>query len=141
MSSDKQKVDFIASESGFSQSLAGGYTTTPIVVELFANEALQLPFHIRTGQQCLDDIAERKVFKYVEFHGNGQNPGTLRVRIYIDGRYICDGKVTLSESPTKHRKVNLPIGKRIGYTIDVEAAGSASLRAIEFTHDGMHSQS
>jgi hypothetical protein len=63
------------------------------------------------------------------------------VRIYIDGRYVCDGRATVSEVPSRHRKVNVPIGRQIGYTIDVEFAGNALPRAIEYTFEGMSHES
>ena len=134
-------VNFIAAESTMKQVVSDIEFVQPEICELFVDEVTPLPFHIRTGQQSLGDIAERKRFKYVEFHGYGVNPGTIRVRIYIDGVYICDGMATLSENPDKRRRVNIPIGKQMGYAIDVEIAGCANLRAIEFTVEGMHSQS
>lgn len=139
--SNKGVINFSAAESTFSQVVSDLPYVQPEICELFADESTPIPFHIRTGQQTLGDIAERKRFKYIEFHGYGVNPGTLRARIYIDGIYICDGLVSLSENPDKRRRVNIPIGKQIGYSIDVEIAGCANLRAIEFTVEGMHSQS
>lgn len=133
-------LDFIDAESSMQSSLDIIFTDAAIW-ELFNDESTLLPFHIRTGQQALGDIAERKRFRYVEFHGFGINPGTLRVRIYIDGRYVCDGRATLSETPDKKRRVNIPIGRQNGYVIDVEVAGVGNLRAIEFTYDGMNSPS
>ena len=139
--SNAQRNDFIKSESTFSQTMSASYELLPVIVELFVDESLKLPFHLRTGQQCLGDVSERKRFRYVEFHGTGQNPGTISVRIYIDGKFVCSGVATLSESSNKHRMVNIPIARQSGYAIDIECAGSASLRAIEFTHDELPSQS
>lgn len=132
---------FTTAESLLGVDMSSVSSVDSVIGELFVDESTLLPFHIRTGQQCLGNIAERKRFKYVEFHGFGVNPGTVRVRIYIDGIYICDGLATLSETPDKKRRVNIPIGKQMGYTIDVELCGCANIRAIEFTFEEPNSQS
>jgi hypothetical protein len=134
-------INFSTSESKMQQTVADIEFTELAIHELFVDETTQLPFHFRTGQQTLGDVGERKRFKYIEFHGAGVNPGTLRVRVYIDGRYVCDGNITMTETPDKKRRVNVPIGRQIGYTIDVECAGVGNLRLIEFTFDSTNSQS
>jgi len=112
-----------------------------VVAELFRDEAPTMPIHLRTGQQSLGSVTERDQFHHVEFHGYGINPGTARVRIYIDGKYVCDDQVTLSENPTKTRRTCIPIGRQNGYTIDVEIAGQCEIRAIEFCYQPMPSTS
>ena len=91
---------------------------------------------VRTGQQSFGTPAERKRFTQVEFHGKG----TLYVRIYVDGIWISDATVTLSESPSKDRRVGIPTGTR-GYVMDIEFCGDADLRAIEFEYKPMQRSS
>jgi len=135
-------VNFAKAESTFSQTVdIPSGSVQPIIVELFTDESFKLPFHIRTGPQGLGDVSDRKNFSHVEFHGYGSTPGTLRVRVYIDGRYVCDGNVTLSENPNTHRRINIPIGRKIGHTIDLEICGNANLRSIEYTFEGTDSPS
>lgn len=107
----------------------------------------RIPLHIRTGAQTLHnsndyrkydagDPVARKRFQQIEFHGKG----SLYVRVYVDGIWICDGTVTMTESPSKDRRLGIPIGTR-GYTIDVEFCGDADIRALEFTYEYMVSPS
>ena len=112
-----------------------------IIAELFRDDSTPIPIHIRTGQQSLGSITERDQFHHIEFHGYGINPGTARVRVYIDGRYVCDDMVTLTEAPNKTRRTCIPVGQQNGYSIDVELAGHCELRAIEFCYTPMPSTS
>lgn len=111
------------------------------IFELFADEQHGITYHIRTGQQCFGSPAERKRFHYVEFHGSGPLSGTLHVRVYIDGRYVCDGQSVTTETPNKVRRVNLPIAQSIGYAIDVEFSGDVPIRMMEFAVSPMVSTS
>lgn len=111
------------------------------IYELFADTDTVIPYHIRTGQQAFGMPAERKRFHYIEFHGWGQVSGTLRVRVYIDGVYVCEGKSVTTEAPNKVRRVNIPVTKSIGYTVDVEFAGDVPIRMIEFAVSPMNSTS
>lgn len=79
---------------------------------------------------------ERKKYRQIEFHGKG----TLYCRVYVDGVWICDGSVTLTETPSKDRRLGIPIGTR-GYNIDIEFCGDADIRALEVTYDNMSSTS
>jgi hypothetical protein len=92
----------------------------------------RIPMHIRTGAQSLGNPTERKRFTQIEFHGTG----TLKCRVYVDGVYICESSVTLSETPSKDRRLGIPIGTR-GYTIDIEFVGDANVRAVEYTFKPM----
>ncbi len=107
----------------------------------------RVPLHIRTGAQTLHNVNDyrkydagdpvgRKRYQQIEFHGKG----TLYVRVYVDGTWIADGTVTMTESPSKDRRFGIPIGTR-GYTIDVEFCGDADVRAVEFTYEYMQSPS
>jgi len=107
----------------------------------------RIPLHIRTGQQTLQNMHDfrqydaadpvaRKKFQQVEFHGKG----SLYVRVYVDGTWICDGTVTMTETPAKDRRLGLPVGTR-GYTVDVEFCGDADIRALEFTYEHMQAPS
>jgi hypothetical protein len=106
-----------------------------------------IPLHIRTGAQTLHNVSDmrkydagdpvgRKRFQQIEYHGKG----SLYCRVYVDGIWICDGSVTLTETPAKDRRLGLPIGTR-GYTIDLEFCGDAAPRAVEFTYEYMPSPS
>lgn len=96
----------------------------------------RIPLHVRTGAQSMGNPTERKKFKQIEFHGSG----TLWCRVYVDNVFICDGSVTLTENPSKDRRLGIPIGTR-GYTMDVEFCGDANVRAIEFVIGEMKSTS
>jgi hypothetical protein len=107
----------------------------------------RIPLHIRTGEQALHNLSDmkkydagdpvgRKRFQQVEFHGKG----SLYVRVYVDGSWVSDGTVTLTETPSKSRRLGIPIGTR-GYMIDVEFCGDADVRAVEFTYEYMQSPS
>lgn len=88
---------------------------------------VNIPLHVRTGPQSFGSPDERKRFKQVEFHGTG----TLYVRAYVDGVWISDGTVTMTEAPSKMRRFGLPVGTK-GYTLDLEFCGDANLRAVEY---------
>lgn len=95
----------------------------------------RIPLHIRTGACQMGNpggAMERKRFRQVEFHGNG----TLYARVYVDGTWICDGTVTLTETPSKDRRLGIPTGTR-GYNIDIEFCGDADIRALEVAYDEM----
>ena len=107
----------------------------------------RIPLHIRTGSQTLQNMHDfrqydaadpvaRKKFQQLEFHGKG----TLYVRVYVDGSWVADGSITMTETPSKDRRMGLPTGTR-GYTVDVEFCGDADIRALEFTYDHMPSPS
>ena len=107
----------------------------------------RIPLHVRTGVMTLHNLSdykaydagqptERKKFQQIEFHGTG----SLYVRVYVDGIWICDGDVTLTENPSKDRRLGIPIGIR-GYLIDVEFCGNADIRAMEFSYSPMSSPS
>lgn len=96
------------------------------ICELFADQTKQLPIHTRVTWGAPGVL---KRFESVKFLGRN-TIGTFRVRIYIDGSYVCDSRVTLSRQPSRHNKVNIPIGRQVGYTIDVEFAGIADPRSV-----------
>ena len=96
-----------------------------------------IPIHIRTGAQSLGYPTERKHFRAIEFHGEGINNGLLGVRIWIDGRYVCEGRATMSDNGNCIRKVNLPVAKSVGYSIDIEFTGTVRLRGMEIKYEAM----
>lgn len=96
------------------------------------NESGKVPLHVRTGAMTFGAPHERKRFRAIEFHGSG----TIYVRVYVDGTWISDGSVTMSESPSKNRRMGLPIGTT-GYAVDVEFCGDANIRAVEFDITGL----
>ena len=87
----------------------------------------RIPLHVRTGPIRVGQLTERYKFQQIEFHGKG----TLFIRVYVDGVWICEGDVTLTETPSKDRRLGLPTGTR-GYILDLEFCGDADIRAIEF---------
>ena len=91
----------------------------------------KLPIHIRTGAQSLGTPSERKHFRQIELTGEGYNNGLLGVSVWIDGRYVCEGRITMTETSTCVRRINLPVNKSVGYTIDVEFTGMADIRGME----------
>lgn len=92
-----------------------------------------MPLVVRSGVKGFESRTERKRFGQLEFFGNG----TLSVRVYIDGVFIANDQVTLAEAPTKPRKMNLPRGYRVGYTIDFEIYGDCDKLVTEFTYDSI----
>ncbi len=100
----------------------------------------RIPIHIRTGANPIPErggAMERKRFRQIEFHGKG----SLYVRAYVDGIWIADSTVTMTESPSKDRRFGLPIGTR-GYNLDIECCGDVEfLRAIEVAYDPMDTTS
>ena len=94
-----------------------------------ASSTFRIPIHIRTGNQSFGNPVDRKRFTQVEFHGRG----TVMVRIYVDGTYIGQWPATMTETPSKDRRIGIPIGIR-GYVMDLEFAGDADIRAIEYEY-------
>lgn len=82
------------------------------------------------------DPSERKRFQQIEFHGKG----TVFCRVYVDGVWIVDASATMTESPSKDRRVGIPVGTR-GYTVDLEFSGDGDIRAVEFSFTPMSSTS
>jgi len=109
-------------------------TATRKVSEFFANDKVLIPYHIRTGDNTLGEPLVKKKFRDVRFHAL-EDKGTLHVRIYIDGRYVCDGQSTVAVNPNKIRQVNIPVQKCMGYCIDLEISGDVPLRGVVFTYD------
>lgn len=114
-------------------STATALTTTGRGVYKFnASNTARIPLSIRTGHQAFGDPTERKRFCQLEFHGKG----TVRCRVYVDGIWVCDGVATMTETPTKERRVGLPVGTK-GYVMDVEFCGDADIRAVECFYKSM----
>lgn len=103
---------------------------------LFAGDK-NMPMFLRSGQKGFGNVSERRKYSHIELYGNG----TLNVRLYIDGRYVSDDIVTLTESPHRVRKMNIPRGYRTGYTIDLEIMGDTDRLLVEYVFENMGSQS
>jgi len=99
-------------------------------------KSLRIPMHCRTGYQAMGNPTERKKFRQIEFHGTG----TVYCRVYVDNVYICEGSITMTEVPSKDRRLGLPIGTR-GYAMDLEFACDGNLRAIEYAYSPMKATS
>jgi len=104
------------------------------VFELDKPSDYRIPYHIRTGSNPCDESSIRKKFFDVRFFALEER-GTLHVRIWIDGRYICDGQSTVSTTPNRIRQVNLPVGNCVGYCIDVEFSGDVPLRGMAINYE------
>ena len=63
--------------------------------------------------------------------------GWLGVRVWVDGRYLCEGRATMTETGNSVRKVNLPVSKAVGYAIDIEFTGMVRLRGMEIRYEVM----
>lgn len=141
----------ITKQFNFDQFVQSQCTMNPVTnwgvafgtgVYSFATDpSTRIPFYIRTGQQSLGDPTERKRFDHIEIHSDNFANGTLAVRVWIDGHYVCDGMLVATETPSKVRKLNLPRKMNTGYVIDVEMAGDVDLRAVEFHFDAMRATS
>jgi hypothetical protein len=95
----------------------------------FSTTGTPVPFMIRTGELGCGSPLEKKLFQAIYVYGNG--PGTVRVRVFIDKHYVCDGKLVFAELPNDKRKLNLPLRRSKGYVIDVELASTGKPRGIE----------
>jgi len=116
--------------------------TSGLGVYSFATDpSTNIPFYVRTGQQSLGDPTERKRFDHIEVHADNFKVGTIAVRVWVDGHYVCDGMLVPAETPSKVRKLNLPRRMNTGYVIDLEMAGDINIRAIEFHFDAMRATS
>jgi hypothetical protein len=115
----------------------GFATNTGLSVwKLFSGKS-NMPLVIRSGQKGFGNTTERRKYDHLEFYGNG----TLYSRCYIDGSWIADDIVSLTEVPTKARKFNLPKGQRIGYNLDFEAYGDTNRLVVEYGYTDMESPS
>ena len=97
----------------------------------------KIPFVIRTGPMGLGAPTERKAFRSIDFYADGAVNGRVGVRVYLDGRYVCSGAVTCSEQATVHRRINIPVAKCQGHTVDIELAGNVRLRAVSTRFEGV----
>ena len=101
------------------------------------NGKSNMPLVIRSGQKGFGNTTERRKYEHLEFYGNG----TLYARCYIDGNWIADDIVSLTELPSKARKFNLPKGQRLGYNLDFEAYGDTNRLVVEYGYAEMESPS
>jgi hypothetical protein len=104
--------------------------------KLFAGRN-NMPMFVRAGQRGFGTFSERKKFSQLEFYGSG----TMSVRVFIDGRHITDDIVTLTEAPSRPRKMNLPRGNRTGYNLDFEVMGDTSRLIVEYLYEDMKAPS
>jgi len=125
---------FLTAQGGMTDSFSPAATSSVGVCRWDWTNPDRLPYHIRTGQQSMGDPTTRKKFWDVKMYGS-DTQGTLHVRVYMDGRYICDGRSVLANSYNQIRKVNIPNGWNAGYTLDLEFAGDAKFRTIEYNYD------
>jgi hypothetical protein len=122
------------SQMGVDVAFTTSGTVTRDLFHFAVNGDYSVPYHIRTGDNSLGSPLIKKKFRDVRFHAL-EDKGTLHVRVYIDGRYICDGQSTVATNPNRERQVNIPINKCMGYSIDVEFSGDVPLRGLVITYD------
>jgi hypothetical protein len=128
---------FIGAQSSMNSSPSWGTASGLGLFTFGSSKTGSIPFYIRTGQNACGDPTERKRFNNIQIHSDGSRGGTIGARVWIDGRYVCDGRLTPTETPDKRRKLNIPKNQNTGYVIDVEIAGDIPTRAIEYNFDGM----
>jgi hypothetical protein len=118
------------------QTIGGKYSygMDKFIYDLDGNNDVKIPYHLRTGQQTLNIPTIPKRFYGIKFYSEHYQ-GELHVRVYIDDKYVCDGRVVPYLNSTKAIMINLPNNRNIGYSIDVEVAGTVPLRAFEFLYD------
>jgi len=116
------------------QESGGEYGRTKYIYDFDGNRDVQIPYHLRTGQQTLDTPTVQKRFSGIKIHSEHYR-GELHVRTYIDDKYVCDGRITPYTNAQKSITINLPSGRSTGYSIDVEVAGTVPIRAFEFIYD------
>ena len=93
-------------------------------------KARAIPVGVRTGETSFGSPTELKRIDYIDFHGEG----TLIVRVIVDKIWVIDGRVTMTENPSKTRRFCLPTGLS-GYVINLEYYGVIELlRAIEISY-------
>jgi hypothetical protein len=121
-------------QMGVDATMTTSGTVTRNIFHWVASEKYAVPYHIRTGDNSLGAPLIKKKFRDIRFHAL-EDRGTLHVRIYIDGRYVCDGQSTVSTNPNKIRQINIPANKCMGYSIDLEISGEVPLRGAVYTYD------
>ena len=132
---------FKVSQLGMTDAVYVPANTFLMITELDKQSPYKIPYHIRTGANPCGESSIRKKFFDVRFFALDEL-GTLHVRVWIDGRYVCDGQSTVSTTPNRIRQINIPIGNCVGYCIDVELSGDVPLRgmAINFEPLAMESK-
>ncbi len=116
------------------QESGGEYGKTKFIYDFDGNRDVLIPYHVRTGQQTLGSPTAQKRFYGVKIYSEHYR-GELHVRVYVDDKYVCDGRVTPYSNAQKSVMINLPNGRSTGYSIDVEVAGTVPIRAFEFVYD------
>lgn len=99
---------------------------TPSIFKFGSRQSGSPPVWAVTGEITCGEPHERKVFKRIEFHG----AGSIFIRTFVDGRFISEGMVVATESPSKVRVLALPRGTK-GYSVQFEMAGIFELDLIE----------
>ena len=110
--------------------------TAPIVLKAFAAPSWLVPFHVRSGPRKVSDDGRRKWIRGLVFFRVGIGAGSLKVRVWVDGKLACVGIVEMDETPLRARKMPLPRGV-CGYTVDVEVVGTVPLRHTEVEWEDM----
>jgi hypothetical protein len=136
MANVQDNVSAFLAAQALMQSVVPSTLTGRGIYSFNAPSSSRIPIHIRTGNQSFGTPVERKKFTQVEFHGRG----TLQVRVYVDGVYVGQWPATMTETPAKDRRIGLPVGTR-GYTMDLEFAGDADVRAVEYEYKQMSATS
>ena len=134
---NENTVKFFEAETLFG-TFAPDALTGRVIFKFGGDTSQKLPFCIRTGGQSLGAPTDRKSFRAVDVYAEGTVNGLVGIRIYIDGRYVCSGRATCSDQPNVHRRINIPVAKSEGYSIDIELAGNVRLRAVSTKFEGVN---
>lgn len=118
---------FKLAQSSIDQNTTYASNSGLSIWKLFSGKS-NMPLFIRSGQKGFGNTTERRRYEQVEFYGNGR----FAIRVYIDGRHIADDIVTLTEAPSRPRRLNMPRGNRMGYVVDMEVAGDTDRIIFEY---------
>lgn len=118
---------FKLAQSSIDQEATYASNTGLSIWKLFSGKS-NIPLFVRSGQKGFGNTTERRRYEQVEFYGNGR----FAIRVYIDGRPVADDFVTLTEAPSRPRRLNMPRGNRMGYVVDMELAGDTDRIIFEY---------
>jgi len=118
---------FKLAQSSIDQETSYASNTGLSIWKLFSGKS-NIPLFVRSGQKGFGNTTERRRYEQVEFYGNGR----FAIRVYIDGRPVADDFVTLTEAPSRPRRLNMPRGNRMGYVVDMELAGDTDRIIFEY---------
>lgn len=99
--------------------------------EFSAQEGDLIPFCIRTGPMSKPDPGVMKRYEAVEINGEG----VAFVMVWIQRRLVAWGTLHAQEAPKCTRRLNIPVGLRDGYDIDIYIAHQGRLTGYEVFYE------